>query len=209
MSNFIIYFSDGQASVSPLCEAQLNPTGLQIAHPSKHIMPAIDTDFKQRTDSFFLSIEQRNYIVELIRNNKIIKQFLKKRVAELGGNFRVFFDIKIEFLQSNGEILPEFWSYCDVSKVHKKEPMHWVGICLDFVAEEQKKDEIKASMQTIFPLETKHKEFPHLEAPKSQELYQRARQEYNQTVVFAAVLCQFFTEKRGFHLMVQSMIYTV
>jgi len=156
MKKFIINVNDGQVRVSPLCEKQLDPTRLNSAHPDKHIAPQ-HLNSQTSPYSLFLDIDQRNEVIKHIETNKTFLAIINKAVEEYAGHFRVFADINIGKLFPDSSIPVEFLSFCSTTGLHTKCIMEWVGVALDFVAENQSDNEIVASLQTIFPVEPSKK----------------------------------------------------
>lgn len=200
MADLIILMEDKRAMVSPLCENQLDPTKLNLVHPSKHVPPE-DENFTARPFSLFMNLDQRNILVKLIATNPIVKKIILNKIESMGGNFRVFADIRVADLIKGSPdtyLQMHYWSYCEYQKTHVLKPLVWVSICLDFVAEQQSKDRMVASMQTIFPLESEHKLFKETNDQTVCGIYDQARLNHEHTMIFMELQSEFHSERRSF-----------
>lgn len=160
MFEFEIKINDEQNSVGVLSERQLNPTGLNVVHPAKHIAPDDIQEFNPLNGSLFVSKQQRDELLEFIRNNLVIKTFIIKKIRSMGGGFRIRFDINIEYLDSSTE--HKYWSSCKQSQTYQLKPMEWVTVVLDFAGlerliEQLNHPKIVAVLHSTFPLESEHR----------------------------------------------------
>jgi hypothetical protein len=197
MNDFIIKVEDKVAKVSPLCEQQLDPTGLNLIHPSKHIAPTNDKNFKDFPFSLFLNIEQRDKLLSLISSNRIVKDIILDKVEKMGGNFRIFMDIRLkDLMRVHGDDKIKYWSYCKNTQKHQKKRLAWVSIAIDFAPDMQSNDKMTANLQTIFPLETENRLLPN-ESPSKNGSNDEivALKNYDDTMIFMELLCPFYTEK--------------
>lgn len=190
----IVEVVDGAEVVSPLCQRQTNPVGLQPMHPDKHVgyLPGVKD---VAGVSYFVSLEQRNRIIDFIKQHPIIQKVVKIQALHLGGSFRLFFSIRYDILNPKTSS-EKFLTYDDATKNHIETALTWVCFALDFAGNclDERNDTVTASLQTIFPLDAQFSLFP--EEKRSDPNYLAAKGSHANKVIAIELRCGTYTYRR-------------